>query len=376
VADINPALLRLIAYQLYTNGVDMKSLYKASRETIPAFLYQLEKFPLTNLLILLKYNLPSMIDGNLFFTYSMDKVNTESAPPSNLNWFDFCLSICQLLRIDLNQLNGSSNTTALSIAVTKGDLYATQTLLKHRADPNITNADGTTPLQFAVHMLNTISASRKQYLHIIRELCRYGARVNKNADTLIDKSEMSATIEQFVLSGKNMQPAYHQLNRVYFKLDQLEDLSAIAKVNPELINDGQYLDEVGEVNLKQLQYALKVSESQTKLTDKYILTWPYYIDQTVLLTCPVEPDDRPVVDPPPGPQQVYEAALANLPDLPKAPQQQEPLFLVEPTPDQSYYNASYSLPEVPMSPVFSLVPKMPLFNFPPLPSLVTHATCE
>lgn len=372
--ELDSQVLRLLAYQLYTINVSMKDLYKAyigaGNPQVPTFLYKLDKFPLASLLILFKYNFPGIIANNLFFMYSLlrgpdslQKMVTLATPEfDNLEWFDFCLSVCRLLNINLNQVNASTKSTVLSMMVSNANLYATQVLLKHGVDPNATNADGTTPLEIAIKMLQSVSVSQKIYLQIVRELSKYGARV-------VNQSALSNKIQQNITNGRQLKPYYEQLNYIYFKLDQLEDLSAILRVNPKVLQDYKYLEQIPGTNIQQLQKAVNAAQAETQTTSKYILTWPYYIDQTVVTSCSVEPDQRPIAESPPGPTQVYEKALANLPNLPSAAP-------ISPAPIvkefQSTLNAPSYIPGPYTQPIFALAPKMSLnYNgtVPPLPSL-------
>jgi hypothetical protein len=362
---INPKVLRMILYQLYLRKITLNDLLELRQiGSPPSFLYQLDDFPLESILVLLKYNFPHMINGHLFFAYSLDRVNVISTPnvpePSNLDWFDFSLSLCELLNIDINVLNSKGKTT-LSEAIQRGDLYTIQLLLKHRANPSIENSDDSTPLSLAIKEIVDGSLISQRYLYIVRELVRYGARSNRSITKMIDQSDHEQKITQFILSGDQLQPNYFSLNKPYFNLDISEDLALIAMNNPNIINDKYYQEELGKVNLNLFEKAVHTNRAQTKLTDNYILTWPYYIDETVIPTYAVSVDQRPTVDSPPNPTQVYKNALTSIPnrDFQKTP---PPLIMNIEEQPEPWSHALYEIPSPPLTPTFPLVPKQPLFN--------------
>jgi len=66
---------------------------------------------------------------------------------------DFC-RIQRLVQrgLDVNQAGGSHKHNALHYAARFGHLETIETLLKSRADPNLQNADGRTPLVLSYHL--------------------------------------------------------------------------------------------------------------------------------------------------------------------------------------------------------------------------------
>lgn len=359
---MDPKVVRLIGYQLWMDGISMEQLYRNLKET-PQFLFDLDQFPEETLFVLMKYGFPLIIDGEYFFNKSLGK----DGP-----WLTSLLDVCSHLGLDLNliQKNGK---TLLHEAAERGDLNLVQKLLNHKVNPNSMDSEGKTPIGSVAQSLNFVDASSRSplYLSIIRQLVRYGGRVNQTDRELIEKNPFKRQIEQNIQSGMTMKPYYSSGRKEYFSLDQIEDFSLIAEVNPALLNDRIFQEKIGNTNLPLLKEAVEtvqdqvlpvVSQNQVKLVG-----WPYYIDDT-RKECSVEFDDRPTAESPPPPEEVYNLALRGLPDN-SAPPIEVPSLIYTPIVD-TYFEEPYYVPQTPSVPV-SPLPTSPVgpTDQPPLPSL-------
>lgn len=358
ISEMNPKTVRLIAYQLHTAGIDMGTLYKSrTSEERPDFLYALDAFPLESLLVLLKYNFPSVIAGDLFFRPSLES-------PSNLDWLNFLLNLSLYSGVNINILNQSTGETLLHEQVRKGSLPVVQTLLAYRANPNIASRKGETPFRAALEALNFADAvtTYPQSLNLIRQLSRYGARPKEEDRRIMKQSIYSPKIDQAMIAGATMEPHYADPSRPYFSLDTIEDLSLISEVNPEVIWDANFKELAPQVNPVLLEESIERVRDQTVETNKGVMGWPYYIDASQKIVCPTEYDDRPTAESPPGPTEVYRLALRNLPDgKPATPRSL--VVPMGPPPESTWFHAAYYVPEI-----SSVGPTVPLSSNPILPS--------
>ena len=204
---IDPKIVRVICYQLFTEGITMDQVYK--HRTInkqPEFLSALNTFPLETLMTILKYRFPAYHDGDIFFLSSLPHYSIVMETPvvTNLDWLDFILNICTHLHIDLNLNNNSTQETCLIWAIKYGSLSLTQTLLYHRLDPNHKSIKGQSPLSVAIELLTFPDAVGNYpiYLNMIRHLRRYGALTDDVIDYQIKRSQYADQINQNLYTGK------------------------------------------------------------------------------------------------------------------------------------------------------------------------------
>jgi hypothetical protein len=342
--SMNPKSVRIICYQLYTVGITMNNLYNK----LPTFLSQLSSFPLETMLVLLKYKFPPYPNGDLFFLPSLDSGNlgyTSSVYGNSLQWLDFTLDVCLQQQINLNYINKSTGSTCLHIAVRSGDLSTVGLLLKHRVNPNTKSLQGISPLFSAIELLET---DYKVYLKIIRILKQYGSMVDNVIKEQIRVSSYRDQVNRVLSSAETLRPEFSPLDTTYFSLDQIEDLTLMAELDPNIIDDANFPD--SSLSFKN---AIVKQRTQTLFVDNIMLEWPYYIcEEYKPVICSLEPDiiaDSPT-------QQVYPSLLK--------PNLTESYFLTD-TPAAKSIPPTlntfgfYSLPSGPMLPIQN----------PPLPSL-------
>jgi hypothetical protein len=306
--SIDPKLVRLISYQLWTIDVSMKQLI--DQQSPPIFLSELDKLSEESLLILLKYEFPLLINGFYFFTPSLSNSG---------HWLNSLLNVLNHLRLDLNiiQKNGK---TLLHEAVESGNLSLVQKLLSHRVQPNPVDSNGKTPIGSLVQTLNFSDAASYPhvYFKILKHLVSYGSKSNIHDLDLIENSRFKVQIQQNIQTGSQMNPYYYSTRSELFSLDKIEDLALIAEVNPNLINDLNFVDQLSSTNLDLLDLSIKNVRNEVLpviLNNKLkIISWPYYIDSTPE-KCSPPADDRPTAESPPSFEIVYDLALQNLPDV-------------------------------------------------------------
>lgn len=360
---MDPKVVRLIGYQLWTQGISMEQLYRNLKET-PQFLFELDQFPEETLFVLLKYGFPLVIDGQYFFNKSLGKDPGVAKQP----WLTSLLDVCSHLGLDLNLIQANGKTL-LHEAAERGDLNFVQKLLSHKINPNPMDSNGLTPIGTVAQALNFVDTSSNSpvYLSIIRQLVRYGGRANQSDRELIEKSPFKRQIERNIQAGLQMKPQYSSGRKEYFSLDQIEDFSLIAEVNPALVNDRIFQEQIGNTNLPLFKEAIEtvhdevlpvVSQDQIKLVG-----WPYYIDDT-RKECSPEFDDRPTAESPPPPEEVYNLALRDLPDN-SAPPIEVPSIIYRPM-VENYFEEPYYVPATPISPLPT--PPIEPTDQPPLPS--------
>lgn len=364
---INPKVLRLIGYQLYIKGIDFEQLYKLrDTDEKPKFLFNLETFPLESMIVLLKYQFPQIIDGDLFFLTSLDQVGLGS-PLSNLDWLDFYLDLCQHVGVNINHINRSTGGTLLHHFTESGWLPGVELLLCHRAVPTLLDKKGRTPLRVAIE---SIEPTRyRDYLQIIRQLSRYQARPREEDRKLIDSSPYRIKINQEIRIGASLSPDYCKSYRNYFILDQVEDLGLIVKLDPKIIQDKKFRQLIPETNFEALSKSIEQIRDETIQVDKVIVSWPYYINTSKEIFCQIE-EEEATASSPPSARKVYELALQGLPDnngrenKPMTPPPVSPL----PNPENWFYETYYVPTD--SSSTFPLPTPtiIPTAN-PPLPSL-------
>lgn len=291
--QIDPKLVRLIGYQLYTHQVDLGQLYKLRpNPEKPKFLFNLADFPFESMIVLLKYGFPKVIDGDLLLTTSLDRVTAG-------RWFEFYLK----LGFNLNLIQRSSGDALLHHFARAGRVPQVELLLCHGALPSLLNQKGETPLRLA------IDHRPSDYLQVIRQLARYGARPREEDRKVIDHK-----ITQAIQIGAAMTPHYCSDDQMYFSLDQVEDLSLIAEVNPELLQDQKFQQLIPGTNFELLAAGIRAVRDRTIQIQKVIVGWPYYIDSSQQILCPGLEENEVTAASPPNVRKVYELALRDLRD--------------------------------------------------------------
>ncbi|CAN5756790.1 hypothetical protein BH23THE1_BH23THE1_33900 [soil metagenome] len=377
--NMNPKTVRIICYQLYTNGInlDQPKAGKLVRRTnldridsIPKFLDRLDEFPLETIMTLLKYRFPAYPNGDIFFLASLNqfKISPSFNPyPSNLNWLNYTLDLCIHRQINLNHINKSTGSTCLHTAVRLGSLCLVQTLLTHRVDPNTKSIKGVTPLFAAIESLSLPEASQnyKTYLNMIRHLCRYGAIVDNVIKEQIKLSPYSQQINREISSGTTMKPHYSSTHSFYFSLDPIEDLVLIAEIDPSIIDDANFPPVTSE-----FLNSIQKKRAKTMYLENSIIGWPYYIDDTAAVNnqhCYLHTDSRVSASSPPNSDEVYKLALRSLPDI--IQDVKTTIDLPTETPAAASPGRAYWLYDgVPPTNQLPLMPTFPLLSGPLLPT--------
>lgn len=366
--QINPKVVRLIGYQLYTKGVDFGQLYKLRDiEEKPRFLFDLASFPLESMIVLLKYQFPQVIDGDLFFLTSLDQIRMGS-PFSNLDWLDFYLDLCQHLGVNINHINRSTGGTILHYFIEAGWLPGVELLLCHRAVPTLIDRKGRTPLRLAIDSIDP--ARYRVYLQIIRQLSRYGARPREEDRRAIESSPYQIKINQEIQIGASLNPDHCKSYRDYFALDQVEDLGLIVEVEPEIIQDEKFRQLVPGTNFEALTKSVEQIQDETIQVDKVIVSWPYYINTSKKIFCQVEEEEEATAASPPSSRKVYELALRGLPDNQGVPNEKMRPPPVPPIPrPETWFSATYYVPSDSGTTFPLPTPAINPTANPPLPSL-------
>jgi hypothetical protein len=279
---MNPKTVRIICYQLYINGITLDQV------KIP--LPELNEFPLETIMVILKYKFPPFPNGDIFFLSFLDK-----------DYLNFILDVCIHLEINLNHINKSTDSTCLHTAIRSGSLPVVQKLLSHRVNPNTKSTTGISPLFSAIESLELSDTSYEISLEIIRQLRRYGAKIDNIIKEQIKSSSYKNQVNKALSSGSRLRPEYSLLQTLYFSLDDIEDMALLAELDPSIIED------------PSLKLAIEKERSKTIFVGNNMLTWPYYIDDSDL-SCYLETDRRVIADSPPNSDEVYRLALENLPD--------------------------------------------------------------
>jgi len=313
ISNMDPKTLRMIAYQLFLSGITMETLYNnRTNKAIPDFLYKLEDFPSESLLVILKYKFPPFSDGNIFLKGSLDTPG---------KWLDFALDICRHLNIDINERNSEYGRTLLHDAVSYKSHSTILTLLCHGANPNVVDIDGYTPLNYALGYLNdteiipTIGVS----FNIIKQLRRYGAKIDPASKNYIQQSNYRSELENLLYSGEKLQAYYCDLHEHVFSLDSLEDINLIMQVDSNIRDSNEIQNEFPNINLNMLNNSLENQNKETiKNKDNKVLSWPYYINDTETQTtiCSII-DDTITTESPPGSDEVYAIVTRNLFNVPE-----------------------------------------------------------
>lgn len=86
---------------------------------------------------------------------SINSVNASGFTPLILACYRGNLPVAEYLMTQVNNINYvSPSGTALAAVIVKGDKNLAQKLLENKADPNLADSNGTTPLIFAVQFQN------------------------------------------------------------------------------------------------------------------------------------------------------------------------------------------------------------------------------
>ena len=358
--QIDPKVVRIICYRLFSQGIGLDQIYAQRTKERPNFLRHLNDFCLETLSVLLKYRFPPYIDGDLFFLPSLTLESVVNpAQPSNLNWLDYLLDLCIHQNINLNHINTSTGQTCLHDAVEYGSLSLVQNLLCHRVDPNTKSIDGTSPLSIAINALEDVTAlaTYPVYLNIIRQLCRYRAKLDQIINSQILRSTFNAKVNKTIFVGSKMEPNYCDHSKGYFSLDLIEDLTLLAELDPSIMDDPNFQK---QINSNGFRIAIQKERSKTIETNAGIMTWPYFINDTSLIQkqiCYLSLDRRPTVAPLPSSELVYQWALSNVPDIGDTLSQinipldtiTSSLYNLPPT-EYTYINATVPLPSGPLVP--------------------------
>lgn len=87
---------------------------------------------------------------------AINSVNEEGYSPLILACYRGNIDVAKFLIKEVNDINGNSSMgTPLMAAVVKGNKQIVQVLLENKADPNLTDANGTTALMYAVQFNNS-----------------------------------------------------------------------------------------------------------------------------------------------------------------------------------------------------------------------------
>lgn len=309
--EINPKIVRILLYELYTHGISADKLYaQRSLLSLPNFLFTLDTFPSETLLVIMKYGFPAFPDENIFFYWSLKKYG---------KWLDFALDISNHLNINLNSLNDESGFTILHEAVSYGYLPLINQILRYRVDPNVTSTKGITPLMLAASLLSYPDASVNYpvYLEIIKQLIRYGAMPEKTFNDLVQISPYREKIHSAILAGKDLFPEYAVSNELLMSRDLIEDLVLAAQMNPNLLYDAKFQSSIPGTNMTILKESLERERKEVAIASGQILSWPYFINSSSPpgQYCPISVDDRITAESPPDPSKAYEMALRKLKDV-------------------------------------------------------------
>jgi hypothetical protein len=318
---MDPKTVRIICYQLYSVNITLDKVYEERTNNTPSFLSELDKFPLETIMTLLKYRFPAYPNGDIFFFSSLERQPSITYIPfsSNLDWLNYILDVCIHQQINLNHINKSTGSTCLHTAIRLGLLSLVQKLLAHKVDPNYKSDKGTTPLFAAIESLG-LPASELTYqvsLNIIRHLRRYGATVDNVSKIQIQLSNYESKINQELINGSQMIPEYSSDHDFYFSLDPTEDLSLLAELDPSIIDDANFQKKINK-GLPAFKEAIQRKRTKTIITNGEVITWPYYINDTLLVNnqhCYLSIDQRATTALPPDSDEVYRLALKNLPDI-------------------------------------------------------------
>jgi len=306
LAEIDPKIVRMIAYQLYINGINLGDLYKKrSTPAPPKFLSSLNTFPSETLLVILKYGFPTVISGNLFLRWSLSAGN-------NGEWLDFALDLALQMDIELNLVNEETGRTILHEAVENAYLPLIAQLLSHRLDPNIRSNEGKTALDIALSLFDfpDVFMNYQNYLEIVKQLVRYKAEPSQDLER---EGPYQTEIERAIRAAEKIPADYCKGVELLNFLDQVEDYALIVETDPMILTSPGYQKRIRGTNMAAL---LESIEAKRKSVQKG-LTWPHYIDTSIRRKriCPLPTDKRIKAASPPSPQEVYELAMRNMRDV-------------------------------------------------------------
>lgn len=120
----------------------------------------------------------------------ISQTNENGFSPLILSCYRGNTPVAEFLITHVKNINyASGEGTALTASVFKGDKNLTQKLLQNKADPNITNTGGITPLMYAIQSQN------KEMVELLLK--------NKADKTLADKQ--GKTVFEYALLSKNQE---------------------------------------------------------------------------------------------------------------------------------------------------------------------------
>ena len=283
IPEMDSKTLRVIAYQFWIVGINIGHIFENCELICQLnILERIKDLTPETVMVMMKYKFPAYPRGDLFFW--------QSLPLSpDLEYLNFILDLCIHLKIDLNHVN-SNGQTLLEYSVSISSLPLVQKILMHRANPNQGHV-----LELAISLYEDNSIQHQ----IIRQLISYGVTISP----LQVYSPALATLFQ---TTNMLEPIYSDGKESYFALDSIEDLSIIAEVFPEIIQNSGFQRQLGKTSLTAFTRAIKNEKSKTVMSRGQILRWPYYINETAHENsiCVPEEDSRVSVDPPPDPFQV------------------------------------------------------------------------
>ena len=270
VESMNPKTLRIICYQLYVEGINLKlfdkKVGKVSNETA---------------MVLLKYG------------FDLNLMEVED--------LSFLLDVCNHLKIDLNH-------NYLHEAIRLNDLPRVQTLLMHHVNPNVKSIEGILPLFSAIESLELEEINLLVNLQIIKQLRRYGALIDNVIIEQIKNTSYPDKLKQAL--NVELKPIYSDPRTFYFSLDLVEDLVLLAQLDPNIIDDAYFPQTV-----PSFRDAINMKRNETIFVKDLALGWPYYISDTMISKnqeCYYVEDTRPTADSPPNSNEAIENVPVKL----------------------------------------------------------------
>lgn len=193
--EMDPKSVRVVCAELWLQGISMQDVFDYYTGDL-GFLERLDQIPPESIIMLLKYQFPEVVDGDLFIVPSLDR-------PLDNGWLDLVLDYID----QIDHVNWSSGETCLHYAVRNSNLALATKLLAHHANPNALYDKGETPME----MLLGHFADTPEQLYMVRLLRRYGARVD---------GQVSDKIRRELYSADKIEPYYADRGEEYYSLDK------------------------------------------------------------------------------------------------------------------------------------------------------------
>lgn len=335
ISQIHPKTLRIICYTLYSQGINLTTLYNLG--VANPLLIEWEKVPSENISTLIKYQFPITLKVNptdpelsLFFWRSYQKSFIDSE--ESREWLRWIYDLFRTQKLDLNfpnfvgyDENGNIiKRTLLEEAIYQGSLAHVVDLLEYQIHP----AGVIDRLIFDLPYLE----NQLVYGLIIRQLIRYGAKTMVTSEPYLQKiySDLPDTnlttneivgltkmVFRFIFSGTKLKP-YYAPSQVLSKYDFDEDFYLLTQLQPEIVQSVNFQKEYPQLNPEAFQEQVQKENAQTQTVAGKVLTWPSYIDATTINSdrsfCPIDNSELAVATPADS-VTLYRQVLSYLPDI-------------------------------------------------------------